>query len=251
MKLVSWNVNGIRSAVSKGLGAFLEKELPDVLAVQETKLHEALKSEHLARLGYAQYINPAEKKGYSGTSIFTRAEPISVSNGIGDRRFDSEGRVQIAEFRKFFLLNCYFPNAQRDLARLDYKLEFDSMFLDFAKGLDRKKPLVICGDFNVAHQEIDIARPRENRGNAGFTDEERAWMSKLLSEGFADSFRKLHPDTVKYSWWSYIANARRRNIGWRIDYFVVSDRLMPKVLGSDILTEVRGSDHAPIVLTIN
>ena len=251
MKLVSWNVNGIRSAVSKGLGAFLEKEPPDVLAVQETKLHEALESEKLDSLGYTQYINPAEKKGYSGTSIFTRAEPISVSNGIGDRRFDSEGRVQTAEFREFFLLNCYFPNAQRDLARLDYKLEFDAKFLDFAKGLDRKKPLVICGDFNVAHQEIDIARPRENRGNAGFTDEERAWMSKLLSEGFADSFRKLHHDTVKYSWWSYIANARRRNIGWRIDYFVVSDRLMPNVLGSDILTEVRGSDHAPIVLTIN
>jgi exodeoxyribonuclease-3 len=251
MKLVSWNVNGIRSAVSKGLGAFLEKEPPDVLAVQETKLHEALESEKLDSLGYTQYINPAEKKGYSGTSIFTRAEPISVSNGIGDRRFDSEGRVQTAEFREFFLLNCYFPNAQRDLARLDYKLEFDAKFLDFAKGLDRKKPLVICGDFNVAHQEIDIARPRENRGNAGFTDQERKWMDRLLAEGFFDSFRKLHSDTVKYSWWSYIANARRRNIGWRIDYFVVSDRLMPKVLGSDILTEVRGSDHAPIVLTIN
>ncbi len=250
MKLVSWNVNGIRSAASKGLGTFLEKESPDVLAVQETKLHEALKSEHIERLGYTQYINPAEKKGYSGTSIFTRAEPISVSEGIGDRKFDSEGRVQLAEFDGFFLLNCYFPNAQRDLARLDYKLEFDSKFLDFARRLDKLKPIVMCGDFNVAHQEIDIARPRENRGNAGFTDQEREWMDKLLAEGFVDSFRKLHNDAVKYSWWSYIANARKRNIGWRIDYFVVSGRLMPRVLESDILTEVKGSDHAPIILSI-
>ena len=250
MKLISWNVNGIRSAVSKGLGTFLEKESPDVLAVQETKLHEALKFENIERLGYAQYINPAEKKGYSGTSIFTRAEPISVSEGIGDRKFDSEGRVQVAEFDGFFLLNCYFPNSQRDLARLGYKLEFDSKFLDFARRLDRRKPLVMCGDFNVAHNEIDIARPRENRGNAGFTDQERGWMDKLLAEGFVDSFRKLHNDAVKYSWWSYIANAREKDIGWRIDYFLVSARLMPKVLGSDILTEVRGSDHAPITLSI-
>lgn len=250
MKLVSWNVNGIRAIASKGLIQFLDKRKPDVLAVQETKLHEALKSEPIESLGYAQYINPAEKKGYSGTSIFSREEPVSVSNGIGDRRFDSEGRVQVAEFKEFFLLNCYFPNSQRDLARLDYKLEFDSLFLDFAKQLDSKKPLVICGDFNVAHQDIDIARPKENRGNAGFTDKERAWMGSFLAEGFTDSFRQLHKDLVKYSWWSYMAGARRKNIGWRIDYFIVSNRLMGKVADSDILTDVEGSDHAPIILAI-
>ena len=204
----------------------------------------------LTSAGYRLFLNEAEKKGYSGTMTMTREEPIRVIKGIGSEVFDREGRVLTLEFQNFFAVNTYFPNSRRGLERLDYKIEFDAQFQRWAKELERKKPLIICGDFNVAHREIDIARPAENRNNAGFTVEERTWMDNFLNEGFIDSFRLLHEKEVKYSWWSYRFNARKKNIGWRIDYFIVTTDIVNKVLGSDIMSDVDGSDHAPIVLNL-
>ncbi len=205
----------------------------------------------LTSAGYRLFLNEAEKKGYSGTMTMTREEPIRVIKGIGSEVFDREGRVLTLEFQNFFAVNTYFPNSRRGLERLDYKIEFDAQFQRWAKELERKKPLIICGDFNVAHREIDIARPAENRNNAGFTMEERTWMDNFLNDGFIDSFRLLHEKEVKYSWWSYMRNAREKNIGWRIDYFVLSKSLKEKILSADIMVNIMGSDHAPLSLFVD
>jgi exodeoxyribonuclease-3 len=250
MKIISWNVNGVRAAVKKGLVGFIEKESPDMLALQEVKSSESIQHIELQKFRYIQYINPAVKKGYSGTMILTREKPLSVLNGIGMKEFDNEGRVQTLEFKNFYFINTYFPNSQRDLKRLNYKLDFDTAFMSYADKLKRQKPLVVCGDMNVAHEDIDIARPKENSNNAGFTKAERDWMTSFLSHGFIDTYRYFHKNDVKYSWWSYRFNARKKNIGWRIDYFIVTTDIVNKVLGSDIMSDVDGSDHAPIVLNL-
>ena len=250
MKIISWNVNGVRAAVKKGLVGFIEKESPDMLALQEVKSSESIQHFELQKLRFIQYINPAVKKGYSGTMILTREKPLSVLNGIGMKEFDNEGRVQTLEFKNFYFINTYFPNSQRDLKRLNYKLDFDTAFMSYADKLKRQKPLVVCGDMNVAHEDIDIARPKENSNNAGFTKAERDWMTSFLSHGFIDTYRYFHKNDVKYSWWSYRFNARKKNIGWRIDYFIVTTDIVNKVLGSDIMSDVDGSDHAPIVLNL-
>ena len=249
MKLISWNVNGLRACVSKGFLDFFREADADVVCLQETKLQP-----HQIELdlpGYRQYWNSAEKKGYSGTALFTRREPLEVTFGIGMAEHDTEGRVITAEYEDFFLVCCYTPNAQRGLTRLGYRMEWEDEFRAYLKGLDGKKPVILCGDLNVAHQEIDLKNPRSNRGNAGFSDEERAKMTELLSSGFTDTFRWLYPDvTGAYSWWSYMYHARDNNAGWRIDYFIVSDRLRERVADSRILSQVMGSDHCPVELEL-
>ena len=250
MKIISWNVNGVRAAVKKGLVGFIEKESPDLLALQEIKSSESIQHIELQKLGYMQYINPAVKKGYSGTMVLAKEKPLSVLNGIGINGFDHEGRVQTFEFKNFYFINTYFPNSQRDLKRLDYKLGFDAAFMSYADKLKKQKPLVICGDMNVAHADIDIARPKENSNNAGFTEAERDWMTLFLSHGFIDAYRYFHKDDVKYSWWSYRFSARKKNIGWRIDYFLVTNDIISRISDSDIMDSVEGSDHAPINLIL-
>ena len=250
MKIISWNVNGVRAAVKKGLVGFIEKESPDLLALQEIKSSESIQHIELQKLGYTQYINPAVKKGYSGTMVLAKEKPLSVLNGIGINGFDLEGRVQTLEFKNFYFINTYFPNSQRDLKRLDYKLGFDAAFMSYADKLKKQKPLVICGDMNVAHADIDIARPKENSNNAGFTEAERDWMTLFLSHGFVDAYRYFHKDDVKYSWWSYRFSARKKNIGWRIDYFLVTNDIISRISDSDIMDSVEGSDHAPINLIL-
>lgn len=250
MKIISWNVNGVRAAVKKGLVGFIEKESPDLLALQEIKSSESIQHIELQKLGYTQYINPAVKKGYSGTMVLAKEKPLSVLNGIGINGFDHEGRVQTLEFKSFYFINTYFPNSQRDLKRLDYKLGFDAAFMSYADKLKKQKPLVICGDMNVAHADIDIARPKENSNNAGFTEAERDWMTLFLSHGFIDAYRYFHKDDVKYSWWSYRFSARKKNIGWRIDYFLVTNDIISRISDSDIMDSVEGSDHAPINLIL-
>ncbi|MCI6257008.1 MAG: exodeoxyribonuclease III [Clostridiales bacterium] len=249
MKLISWNVNGLRACVGKGFLDFFREADADVVCLQETKLQP-----HQIELdlpGYRQYWNSAEKKGYSGTALFTRREPLQVTFGIGMAEHDTEGRVITAEYEDFFLVCCYTPNAQRGLTRLSYRMEWEDEFRAYLKGLDGKKPVILCGDLNVAHQEIDLKNPRSNRGNAGFSDEERAKMTELLSSGFTDTFRWLYPDvTGAYSWWSYMYHARDNNAGWRIDYFIVSDRLRERVADSRILSQVMGSDHCPVELEL-
>lgn len=249
MKLISWNVNGLRACVGKGFLDFFREADADVVCLQETKLQP-----HQIELdlpGYRQYWNSAEKKGYSGTALFTRREPLEVTFGIGMAEHDTEGRVITAEYEDFFLVCCYTPNAQRGLTRLGYRMEWEDEFRAYLKGLDGKKPVILCGDLNVAHQEIDLKNPRSNRGNAGFSDEERAKMTELLSSGFTDTFRWLYPDvTGAYSWWSYMYHARDNNAGWRIDYFIVSDRLRERVADSRILSQVMGSDHCPVELEL-
>ena len=244
---VSWNVNGLRAVLGKGFAETLESLNADIVALQEIKAHpEQLPEEITALPGYRQFWHPAERKGYSGTAIFSRKEPLAVHYGIGKPEFDCEGRVLTLEFADYFFVTAYFPNAQDELKRLDFKLAFDTAMLEYLNRLRAQKTVLLCGDFNVAHKEIDLARPKENRGNPGFSDEERAWMDSLLAEGYVDTFRKFCPDPGQYSWWSYRANARAKNIGWRIDYFVVDAQSENRVLEAAIHSGILGSDHCPV-----
>lgn len=248
MKLISWNVNGLRSVIKKGFHDFVQKEKPDVLCVQETR---ALKEQVDLELSkYEHYWNPAEKKGYSGTAIFTKKKPIKVTYDMGIPEHDNEGRVICAEFPKFNLVTVYTPNAKRELTRLDYRQQWDADFLAYLKKLEKKKPVVFCGDLNVAHKEIDLARPTQNIGNAGFTDEERAGFDNLLDAGFVDTFRHFNSESGWYTWWAYMFNSRARNVGWRIDYFCVSQSFLPQVKSARILPHVMGSDHCPVTLEL-
>lgn len=250
MKLVSWNVNGLRSCLTKGFLEYVKNEDPDILCLQETKLQPEQAVFDLE--GYHRYFHSADKKGYSGTAVLTKEEPLSVTYGFGEDIHRHEGRVITAEYPDFYLVCCYTPNSKDQLARLDYRMAWEDDIRDYLLELDAKKPVVYCGDLNVAHQEIDIKNPGPNRRNPGFTDEEREKMTKLLDSGFVDTFRYLYPDkTGAYSWWSYRFNARKNNAGWRIDYFIVSDRLKDKIRNADIWSEVLGSDHCPVVLDLD
>lgn len=249
MKLISWNVNGLRACVQKGFLDFFNEIDADIFSIQESKLQEGQIA--LDLLGYHQYWNYAQKKGYSGTAVFSKQEALSVSYGIGIPEHDTEGRVITLEYENFYLVNCYTPNSQNELARLPYRMQWETDFRSYLKTLDEKKPVIYCGDLNVAHEEIDIKNPKNNRKNAGFTDEERKKMTELLASGFTDTFRYFYPDqTDIYSWWSYRFKAREKNAGWRIDYFITSRRLDEKLTGARIHTEVFGSDHCPIELTV-
>lgn len=250
MKLISWNVNGLRACLGKGFLDFFQEADADVVCLQETKMQQG--QAELTLPGYEQYWNSAVKKGYSGTAVFTRIPPLSVSYGIGLPEHDTEGRVITLELADFYLVTCYTPNAQRELTRLSYRMEWEDAFRAYLVGLDGKKPVVLCGDLNVAHQEIDLKNPKSNRGNAGFTEEERGKMTALLEAGFVDTFRALYPDeTGAYSWWSYMYHAREKNAGWRIDYFIVSERLRARIAQSRILSRVMGSDHCPVELELS
>ncbi len=250
MKFVSWNVNGLRACLKKG---FVDSVLAldaDFICLQETKMERSQGSVDLP--GYHQFWNSAEKKGYSGTAVFARQEPLSVSYGMGIDKHDHEGRLITLEYPEFWLVDCYTPNAQNELARIGYRMEWEDDLLEYLKSLDRTKPVVYCGDLNVAHQEIDLKNPKTNRGSAGFSDEERGAMTRLLGSGFTDTFRLLYPDKAgAYSWWSYRFHAREKNAGWRIDYFIVSGRLGGRVAESAIHPEVQGSDHCPASLVLN
>lgn len=250
MVFISWNVNGLRACMDKGFLGFFHTFGADCFCLQETKLQP-----HQIQLelpGYAQYWNSAEKKGYSGTALFTKIPPRSVTYGIGIPAHDTEGRVITAELEDMYLVTCYTPNAQRGLTRLEYRMDWEDAFRAYLLELDARKPVVLCGDLNVAHQEIDLKNPRSNRGNAGFTDQERGKMSALLDSGFTDTFRYRYPDrTGAYSWWSYMYHARENNAGWRIDYFIVSDRLRPRIREASIYPEVLGSDHCPVGLELD
>lgn len=250
MKLISWNVNGLRAAMNKGFEEFFDKINADMFCIQETKLQpEQIKIE---KEGYKQYWNSAIKKGYSGTAIFTKVEPISAKYGIGIEEHDQEGRVITLEFEKIFLVNCYTPNSKRELERLEYRKVWEDCFREYLKQLDEVKPVILCGDLNVAHKEIDLKNPNSNHNNAGFTDDEREKMTELLNSGFTDSFRYLYPDKEgEYSWWSYMFHAREKNAGWRIDYFIVSDKIKDKIIDAKIHQEVFGSDHCPVELDID
>ncbi|BBB90192.1 MAG TPA: exodeoxyribonuclease III [Methylomusa anaerophila] len=249
MKLISWNVNGFKSCVSKGFSEFFNSVDADIFCIQETKMQQNQTA--LSFTGYREYWNSAVKKGYSGTAVFTRLEPVTVTFGINIMEHDREGRVITLEFDGFFLVNVYTPNSQRGLLRLDYRLHWDDDFSAYVEGLNKTKPVIVCGDINVAHEEIDIKNPKSNRRNAGFTDEERGKMTVLLSSGLTDTFRYLYPDkSDAYTFWSYMLRARERNIGWRIDYFLVSDRLKKYVKDSVIYSGIMGSDHCPIGLEI-
>ena len=250
MKLISWNVNGIRAAMKKGFLDFAAEADADILCLQETKMQEGQAEVPLE--GYHQYWCSADKKGYSGTAVFTKEEPLSVTTGIGIDEHDHEGRVITCEYPDFYLVNVYVPNAQNELKRLDYRMRWEDDFRAYLKSLEETKPVVTCGDFNVAHEEIDLKNPKTNRGNAGFSDEEREKMTMLLDAGFIDTWRYFYPDLEGvYSWWSYRFRARDNNAGWRIDYFLVSDALKDKLLGAGILNEVFGSDHCPVSLDID
>lgn len=249
MKLISWNVNGLRACLGKGFTDFFNEIDADIFCVQETKMQQGQATVEFP--GYQQYWNSAEKKGYSGTAVFTKIPPLSAAFGIGIDHHDQEGRVITLEYEDFYLVNVYTPNAQRGLERLDYRMEWEDDFRAYLLGLDAKKPVIVCGDLNVAHTEVDLKNPKTNVNNAGFTPQEREKFSQLLAAGFADSFRTLYPDkTGAYTWWSYMFNARANNAGWRIDYFVVSQRLMEQVKDSVIYPEVMGSDHCPVGLEI-
>ena len=249
MRLISWNVNGLRACVGKGFLEFFDQIRADAVCLQETKMQPDQLTLELE--GYQQYWNSAVKKGYSGTAVFTKMQPLSVKNGMDIPEHDNEGRVITCEFEDFYLVTVYTPNAQSELARLDYRMTWDDAFREFLLELDAKKPVIVCGDMNVAHKEIDLKNPGPNRGSAGFTDEEREKFTKLLEAGFTDTFRYLHPDLVgAYSWWSYRFKARQNNAGWRIDYFLVSDRIKDKIVTASILPEVMGSDHCPVMLEI-
>lgn len=248
MKFVSWNVNGLRACITKGFEDSFKALDADFFCLQETKLQEG--QTDLKFEGYDSYWNYAEKKGYSGTAIFTKHKPLSVSYGLGINEHDHEGRVITLEMDDFFLVTVYTPNSQDGLRRLDYRMKWEEDFLAYIKTLDEKKPVIICGDLNVAHEEIDLKNPKTNRMNAGFTDQEREKMSIFLSNGFIDTFRALYPDTVKYSWWSYRFKAREKNAGWRIDYFLISERLKERMENALIHNEVYGSDHCPVELIL-
>ncbi|MBR1535112.1 MAG: exodeoxyribonuclease III [Ruminococcus sp.] len=250
MKFISWNVNGLRAVVTKGFADIFKELDADFFCLQETKLQEG--QIDLSFDGYESYWNYAEKKGYSGTAIFTRHTPLSVSYGLGIEEHDHEGRVITLEYEDFYLVTVYTPNSQDGLKRLDYRMKWEDDFLGYIRSLDEKKPVVYCGDLNVAHTEIDLKNPKSNRKNAGFTDEEREKMSVVLSAGFTDTWRSLNPDVEGvYSWWSYRFNARKNNAGWRIDYFIVSDRIVDKITDATIHTDIFGSDHCPVELDIN
>ena len=250
MKLISWNVNGLRACVTKGFLDFFREADADIFCIQESKLQEGQIDLNLP--GYLQYWNYAVKKGYSGTAVFTRKEPLSVQYGIGREEHDQEGRVITLEYPDFYLVTVYTPNSQSELARLDYRMKWEEDFLAYLKKLEKKHPVVFCGDFNVAHQEIDLKNPKTNRRNAGFTDEEREKFTQLLESGFTDTFRYFYPEREQaYSWWSYRFKAREKNAGWRIDYFCVSDCLRDRLEDAKILAEVLGSDHCPVELDIS
>lgn len=249
MKLVSWNVNGIRACVQKGFMDFFNKEDADIFCIQESKMQEG--QLELDMPGYYQYWNYAERKGYSGTAIFTKKEPISVRYGIGIDEHDHEGRVITLEYETFYMVTVYTPNSQTELARLDYRMRWDDDFRRYLKELDKVKPVIVCGDMNVAHEEIDLKNPKTNRNNAGFTDDERNKFTELIEAGFTDTFRDKYPTLEGiYSWWSYRFNARKNNAGWRIDYFLVSDRIKDNVADSLIRTNIMGSDHCPVEIII-
>jgi len=249
MKFISWNVNGLRACVTKGFRDFFDLADADFFCLQETKLQAGQIDMDLP--GYEQYWNYALKKGYSGTAAFTRKAPLSVSYGLNMEELDTEGRLITLEYPEFYLVTCYTPNAQQGLARIDHRLKWDDAFRKYLCELDLVKPVIICGDLNVAHQEIDLKNPASNRGNAGFSDEERESFTKLLASGFTDSFRYRNPDTTgAYSWWSYRFNARKNNAGWRIDYFLVSDRLAEKITATPIYADIFGSDHCPVGLEL-
>ena len=251
MKLISWNVNGIRACLQKGFMDFFDSMDADFFCLQETKLQEGQLYLEIPPY-YHQWWSYAEKKGYSGTAIFSKHAPHSVKVGLGVEQFDTEGRLITLEYADFYLVTCYTPNAQRELARIEHRMRWEEAFADYLVALDAKKPVIICGDLNVAHQEIDLKNPSSNRGNAGFSDQERNSFSNLLAKGFTDTFRYLHPDTTgAYTWWSYMFNARKNNAGWRIDYFLVSDRIADKITATPIYSDVLGSDHCPIGLEIN
>ena len=250
MKLISWNVNGIRACISKGFNEFFNKIDADILCVQETKLQEE-QAENINFDGYNRYINCAVKKGYSGTMVFSKVKPINVTYGLGIQEHDQEGRVITLEFDKFYFVCCYTPNSKRDLERIDYRMTWEDEMRKYLKNLETSKPVVYCGDLNVAHEEIDLKNPKTNHLSAGFTDQEREKMTELLSEGFIDTYRYLYPEKIEYSWWSYMRQAREKNVGWRIDYFIVSNTLKDKILDAKIHTEVLGSDHCPIELDID
>ena len=250
MKMVSWNVNGLRACVTKGFVDIFNEFDADIFCLQETKLQEG--QIDLPLDGYYQYWNYAEKKGYSGTAIFTKKEPLAVTNGIGIDEHNTEGRVITLEYENFFFVTCYTPNSQNELKRLDYRMKWEDDFRSYISTLDRKKPVILCGDLNVAHKEIDLKNPKTNRKNAGFTDEERGKMTELLDSGFTDSFRYIYPDKEGiYSWWSYRFNARKNNAGWRIDYFITSNSIKDKIEDAKIHTDIMGSDHCPVELDIN
>lgn len=250
MRFISWNVNGLRACINKGFLDFFDLQKADFFCLQETKLSAGQIDLELE--GYHQFWNYAEKKGYSGTAIFAKVLPLRVTYGLDDQALDSEGRLITLEYPSFYLVTCYTPNAQRELARIDHRLKWDSAFRNYVSALDAKKPVIICGDLNVAHNEIDLKNPSSNRGNAGFSDQERGSFTKLLSSGFTDTFRKLNPElTGAYTWWSYMFRAREKNAGWRIDYFLVSDRLVPYVTAAPIFSDILGSDHCPVGLELN
>ena len=250
MKLISWNVNGLRAVWNKGFEDIFKELNADIFCIQETKMQEGQLNVNFD--GYINTFNSAERKGYSGTAIFSKVKPISVTKGIGIEEHDNEGRVITLEFDKFYLVNCYTPNAQRELTRLDYRMKWEEDFKNYLVKLDNQKPVILCGDLNVAHNEIDLKNPKTNRGNAGFTDEEREKFTLLLNSGFVDSFRYLYPDkTDCYSWWSYMGRAREKNVGWRIDYFVVSEKIKTDIIDAKIHSEIMGSDHCPVELDID
>jgi exodeoxyribonuclease-3 len=250
LKLISWNVNGLRAAINKGFMDFFKQVDSDIFCLQETKMQEG--QIELVLDGYYQYWNSAEKKGYSGTAIFTKQKPISVSYGLGIEEHDKEGRIITLEFENFYFVDCYTPNSKRELERLDYRMIWEDEVRRYLQKLDKIKPVIYCGDLNVAHKEIDLKNPKTNRGNAGFTDEERNKMTELLNAGFTDSFRYVYPDKEEaYSWWSYMGRAREKNIGWRIDYFITSNSIKEKIEDAKIHSEILGSDHCPIELDID
>lgn len=250
MKCVSWNVNGIRACLQKGFLEYFNEVDADIFCLQETKCQDGQVSLDLP--GYHQYWNYAEKKGYSGTAIFTKKEPLEVTYGMGLAEYDTEGRVITLEFEEFFMVTVYTPNAQSELARIDYRMAWEDVFRGYLKGLETSKPVIVCGDLNVAYQEIDLKNPKTNRGNAGFSDEERGKFGELVEVGFIDTFRHFYPDLEgAYSWWSYRFKAREKNAGWRIDYFLVSESLKEKLVDSQIHKDILGSDHCPVMLEIN
>ena len=250
MKLISWNVNGLRAVYKKGFEDFFLNQKADIFCIQETKMQEDQLEVNFN--GYYKYFNSAEKKGYSGTAIFTKQKPKNVILGMGNVEHDNEGRLITLEFETFYLINCYTPNSQRELTRLDYRQKWEDDFRNYLKSLDETKPIILCGDLNVAHEEIDLKNPKTNHGNAGFTDEERKKMTELLNAGFTDTYRYKYPDQKDaYTWWSYMGHAREKNVGWRIDYFITSNRIDEKIKDAKIHDKIMGSDHCPIELDID
>lgn len=249
MKLISWNVNGLRACMGKGFMDFFFKENADIFCIQETKMQEGQLDLHIE--GYYHYLNSAIKKGYSGTLVYTKVKPLTVHYGLPDDQYTDEGRIITLEYETFYLVNVYVPNSQRELTRLAYRMQFEQDFRQYLSTLQMKKPVVLCGDLNVAHEEIDLKNPKQNTKSAGFTLEERMKFKELLASGFSDTFRSLYPEKIQYSWWSYMFNSRAKNVGWRIDYFVVSNEILKQVKDAKIHTDVYGSDHCPVELELN